>query len=185
MAEEDKAKKAETVKDKGMKFFRFGDYEEAAALFGEAQALYVELGDQEGQAEMLNNLGAVHTQERRWDEAADSFNQAKDLFDSLGHKDGKAQTLGNLGTMWGHRGDKDMAVEHLKAAADLFHETGERDKEAATLRALSRIRLGQARWFEALHFYDLSLACADPPGAKERILRRLVQVPLNILTRPQ
>jgi len=185
MAEEDKAVKAEDLKEEGIRLFRFGDYDEAAELFDEAHSLYVELGDAKGQAEMLNNLGAIHTQEGRWNEAAESFNQAKEIFDSLGDKDGQAQTVGNLGTMYRHQGDKENAVDHLRSAADLFHEAGERSKEAATLRVMSRIRLGQARWFEALHFYDLSLACVQPPGAKERILRRLIQIPLNMLTGPQ
>jgi len=185
MMEEGKAAKAEHLKDEGIRLFRFGDYDEAAALFDEAHGLYVELDDRKGQAEMLNNLGAIHRQEERWNEAAESFNQAKEIVDSLGDRDGQARTLGNLGTVYRHQGDKENAVDHLRSAADLFGEAGERSKEAATLRVISRIRLGQARWFEALHFYDLSLACVDAPGAKERILRRLVQIPLSMLTRPQ
>ena len=185
MMEEGKAAKAERLKDEGIGLFRFGDYDEAAALFDQAHGLYVELDDRKGQAEMLNNLGAIHRQEERWNEAAESFNQAKEIVDSLGDSDGQARTLGNLGTVYRHQGDKENAVDHLRSAADLFGEAGERSEQAATLRVISHIRLGQARWFEALHFYDLSLACVDPPGAKERILRRLVQIPLSMLTRPQ
>ncbi|TKJ27712.1 MAG: hypothetical protein CEE40_12900 [Chloroflexi bacterium B3_Chlor] len=181
----DKAAEADSLKERGMKLFRFGEYEEAASLFGEAHALYVDLNDEKGQGETLNNLGAVRTQEGHWDQAAEAFDKARQIFESLGDKNGEAQTLGNLGTMYRHRGDKEGAVEHLKAAADLFHETGGREMESATLRAISRIRLGQAKWFEALHFYDLSLASAEPPGVKERILRRLIQIPLNMLARPQ
>jgi hypothetical protein len=76
-------------------------------------------------------------------------------------------------------------VEHLKRAVDLFAEAGDREKEAATLRLISRIRLGQAKWLEALHFYDLSLACVEPPGIKQRTLRRLIQIPFGMLSRPQ
>ena len=181
----DKSTKADSLKEQGIKLFRFGEYEEAAEVFEEAHTLYVELDDQKGQGEMLNNLGAVHTQEGRWDEAAEAFSKARSTFESLEDKKGKAQTLGNLGTMYRHQGDKQKAIENLKAAADLFHESGEQGMESATLRAISRIHLGQARWFEALHFYDLSLSAVEPPGVKERTLRRLVQIPLNMLTRPQ
>ncbi|MGB9301970.1 MAG: tetratricopeptide repeat protein, partial [Anaerolineae bacterium] len=83
------------------------------------------------------------------------------------------------------QGDNEAAVEHLKRAVDLFAEAGDREKEAATLRLISRIRLGQARWLEALHFYDLSLACVEPPGIKQRMLRRLIQIPFGMLSRPQ
>lgn len=182
MEHEDKSAKAESLKEEGIRLFRFGEYEEAAACFSEAHALYGELDNAKGEGEMLNNLGAIHTQERHWEEALEAFNRAKTIFESLGDKDGQAQTLGNLGTMYRHQGDKETSVEHLKEAANLFNETGDREKEAATLRVISRIRLGQARWFEALHFYDLSLACVEPPGLKERILRRLIQIPLSMLT---
>jgi tetratricopeptide (TPR) repeat protein len=134
---------------------------------------------------MLNNLGAIHTQEERWEEASEAFGKAMSAFESLGDQVGQAQTLGNLGTMYRYHGDNETAVQHLKQATDLLHDAGEGAKEAATLRLLSRIRLGQARWLEALHFYDLSLGCVQPPGIKERVLRRLLQIPFGMLSRPQ
>jgi len=185
MGDEGKSAKAESWKEEGMKLFRSAEYEEAVASFDQAHALYVELDNARGQGEMLNNLGAIHTQEGQWEEAIEAFNKARAIFESLEDEDGQAQTLGNLGTTYRHQGDKETSVEYLKQAANLFHETGDPKKEATTLRVISRIRLGQARWFEALHFYDLSLACVKPPGLKERILRRLVQIPLNMLSPPQ
>jgi tetratricopeptide (TPR) repeat protein len=183
--EQDKSAEVNSLKEQGIRMFRFGEYEEATELFQSAYALYQELGDDRGRAEMLNNLGAVHTQEERWDKATEAFNEAMAAFKSLEDLNGQGQTLGNLGTMYRYRGDSEAAVQHLKQAADLFHETADREKEAATLRLLSRIRLGQARWLEALHFYDLALACAQPPGIKERVLRRLLQIPFSMLSRPQ
>jgi tetratricopeptide (TPR) repeat protein len=184
MGDESKSAKAESLKEEGIKLFRFGEYEEAASSFSEAHALYVELDNARGQGEMLNNLGAIHTQQGEWEQAVDAFSKSRMVFEALDDTDGLAQTLGNLGTMYRHQGDAEKSVEYLKEAANLFQETGDSEKQASTLRVISRIRLGQARWFEALHFYDLSLTCIEPPGLKERILRRVVQIPLNILTRP-
>jgi tetratricopeptide (TPR) repeat protein len=183
--QEDKSAEANTLKEQGIKMFRFGEYEEAMELFQRAHSAYVEVGDARGQAEMLNNLGAIHTQEERWEEASEAFGKAMSAFESLGDQVGQAQTLGNLGTMYRYHGDNETAVQHLKQATDLLHDAGEGAKEAATLRLLSRIRLGQARWLEALHFYDLSLGCVQPPGIKERVLRRLLQIPFGMLSRPQ
>ena len=185
MIREDGLPEASALKEQGIKLFRYGEYGEAAEFFEKAAKLYEEAGDQKGQAEMLNNVGAVRTQEEEWDGAAAAFAQAKSMFESLGDEDGQAQTLGNLGTMYRHQGDGDAAVEHLKEAVELFRKIGDREKQAATLRLVSRIRLGQARWLEALHFYDLSLACVEPQGIKERTLRRLLQIPFGMLSRPQ
>jgi len=184
MARDDDSGTASELKEQGIKMFRFGEYEEAAERFQEARAHYERTGDRRGQAEMLNNLGAVYTQEERWDEATESFREAQHMFEALDDQSGRAQTLGNLGTMYRHRGDAETAVDTLKQAVELFHEAGEADKEAATLALISRIRLGQAKWLEALHFYDLSLACHQPPGLKARILRPLIRIPFNLLSRP-
>ncbi len=184
MAQDDDSAAANSLKEQGLRMFRFGEYEEAAEHFQNARALYDRLGNQRGQAEMLNNLGAVHTEQERWPEAAEAFDQARQIFETLDDTSGKAQTLGNLGTMYRHQGEHETAVAHLKQAIALLHEAGDPQKEAATLRLISRIRLGQARWLEALHFYDLSLACVQPPGFKERILRRLLQIPFSMLSRP-
>ncbi|HEM60727.1 MAG TPA: tetratricopeptide repeat protein [Chloroflexi bacterium] len=175
---------ASTLKEEGIKMFRFGEYEEATQHFQEALALYERSGDQRGQAEMLNNLGAVLTQQERWTQAAEALSKAGQIFESLGDESGQGQTLGNLGAMYHHQGESEKAVETLKQAIDLFRRADSADKEAATLRLVSRIRLGQARWLEALHFYDLSLACVQPPGLKERILRALLKIPFNLLSRP-
>jgi tetratricopeptide (TPR) repeat protein len=185
MTENPRSVEANSLKDEGIKLFRYGEYDEAAELFQKAQTLYEELGDVKGQAEMLNNVGAVRTQQERWDDAAEAFAQARSTFERLEDTDGQAQTLGNMGTMYRNQGDNEAAVEHLKQAVDLFAEAADRDKQAATLRLISRIRLGQAKWLEALHFYDLSLACVEPPRIKQRTLRRLIQVPFGLLSRPQ
>lgn len=80
------------------------------------------------------------------------------------------------------RGQREEAVDSLKEAANLLREAGEREKEAKTLELISRIRLEQRRWLEALHFYDLSLA-AHPKGIKGTILRPLLKIPLSLLSR--
>jgi tetratricopeptide (TPR) repeat protein len=184
MAQDENSAEAGSLKEQGLKMFRFGEYEEAAESFEKARDLYKTIGDQTGEAEMLNNLGAVHTHEERWKEAREAFEKAAEIFVASGDEDGHAQTLGNLGTMYRYQGDSDTAVAYLKQAIELFHEAGDAPKEAATLGLISRIRLGQAKWLEALHFYDLSLACVQPPGVKQRILRRLTQVPFGLLSRP-
>ncbi len=185
MTLEEASAEAGALKEQGIKLFRYGEYEEAAEVFGKAVKLYEEADDQKGQAEMLNNVGAVRTQEERWDDATAAFARARSMFESLGDEGGLAQTLGNLGAMYRYQGDSDAAVERLKEAIELFRHVGDREKQAATLRLVSRIRLGQARWLEALHFYDLSLACAEPQGIKQRALRRLLQIPFGMLSRPQ
>lgn len=174
--------RAQSLKEEGLRRYRLGDYEAAASLFKEAEGLFVEAGDLRGQGEMLNNLGILHLQAQRWAEAQKAFERAKENFVSSEDNLGRAQTLGNLGELFRRRGEREKAVDSLREAANLLREAGEREKEAKTLELISRIRLEQRRWLEALHFYDLSLA-AHSGGLKGTILRPLVKIPLSLLSR--
>jgi len=174
--------RAESLKEEGLRLYRQGDYEVASSLFIEAESLFAEAGDLRGQGEMLNNLGVLHLQAQRWEEARKAFERAKEKFISAEDKVGLAQTLGNLGELFRRRGQREEAVGSLKEAANLLQEVGEREKEAKTLELISRIRLEERRWLEALHFYDLSLA-AHSGGLKGTILRPLVKIPLSLLYR--
>ncbi len=174
--------RAESLKEEGLHLYRLGDCEAAASLFLEAEGVFAEAGDLRGQGEMLNNLGVLYVRARRWAEAQKAFEKAKGRFVSAEDNLGRAQTLGNLGDLFRRRGLEEEAVDSLKEAANLLREVGEREKEAKTLELISRIRLEQRRWLEALHFYDLSLA-AHSGGIKGTILRPLVKIPLSLLSR--
>lgn len=174
--------RAQSLKEEGLRLHRLGDYEAASSIFKEAEGLFAEAGDLRGQGETLNNLGVLHLQAQRWAEAQKAFERAKEKFVSLEDNLGRAQTLGNLGELFRRRGQREKAVDSLREATNLLREAGEREKEAKTLELISRIRLEQRRWFEALHFYDLSLA-AHSGGLKRTILRPLVKIPLSLLYR--
>ncbi len=174
--------RAQSLKEEGLRRYRLGDYEAATSLFQEAEGLFAKAGDLRGQGEMLNNLGILHLHFQRWAEAQKAFERAEEGFVSLEDNLGRAQTLGNLGELFRRRGQREKAVDSLREAASLLREAGEREKEAKTLELISRIRLEQRRWFEALHFYDLSLA-AHSGGLKGTLLRPLVKIPLSLLSR--
>lgn len=174
--------RAESLKEEGLRLYRLSDYEAATSLFREAEGVFAEAGDLRGQGEMLNNLGVLHLQAEWWAEAQKAFEGANEKFISAEDNLGRAQSLGNLGELFRRREQREEAVDSLKEAANLLREVGEREKEAKTLELISRIRLEQRRWLEALHFYDLSLA-AHSGGLKGTILRRLVKIPLSLLSR--
>jgi len=174
--------RAESLKEEGLRLYRLGDHEAAAAIFKEAEGLFAEAGDLRGQGEMLNNLGVLHLQAQRWAEAEKAFESANEKFVSAEDNLGRAQTLGNFGELFRRRGKREEAVDSLKEAAALLREAGQREKEAKTLELISRIRLEERRWLEALHFYDLSLA-AHPGRVKGAILRPLIKIPLSLLSR--
>ena len=178
------SERAESLKGRGIRLYGEGQYEASAACFEEARALFAAVGDIRGQGETLNNLGVISLQAECWEEARERFEEAGRLFESLADIGGRAQTLGNLGELARRLGRREEAVEYLKEAADLLREVDEGEEERAkTLELISRVRLEEGRWLEALYFYDLRLGCFSHPGLKERLLHWLVKIPLSLLTR--
>lgn len=171
------------AKERGISLFRQGDHSGAAASFEEAQRLFASQGDRRNEGEMLNNLAVIHIQGRDWQKSEDTLRQAVVVFEALGDRSNWAQALGNLGELHRRRGKSEEAVSTLKEAAGLLHESGERDKESRTWQLISGIRLGQGRWLEALHFYDLALGALEWPSLGRRLLRKLIQIPLGMMAR--
>lgn len=62
---------AKALKDEGLKLYRDGRYEEAAAKFAEAQLAFVTAGDQKEAAECVNNRGVCFRQAAKFDEATE------------------------------------------------------------------------------------------------------------------
>ncbi|MBI2846137.1 MAG: tetratricopeptide repeat protein [Chloroflexi bacterium] len=175
--------KANQAKEEGLTLYRQGEYAQAAAEFAEAQRLFAAAGDRRREAEMLNNLGVVHIQLQDWEAATDFFRQAASVFETLGDVGNRGQALGNIGELYRRQGKNEEAVEALRQAAELLREAKEREKEARTWQLISRIRLGQGRWLEALHFYDLALEASEKPGLMKRLLRRFIRIPLVMMSR--
>lgn len=174
---------ARVLKEKAMELYRRGEYPGAAASLTEARALFQAQGARREEAEALNNLGVVHLLLEHWGEAAQALEQARVAFVELEDLGGQGEALGNLGVLYRRRGDAEGAVATLKDAADLLQRAGKWEAAMHTYRAAARIRLGQGRILEFLHFYDLSLACFDKPSWGNRLLRKLIQIPLGLLTR--
>ncbi len=169
-------------RETGLRLFRQGDLVGAARAFEDAEGLFEALGDLKAQGETMNDLGVTRVRMRQWDGADSAFRKAEHIFRDLEDVAGEARVLGNRGELYRHKGRPEEAVGTLKSAADLLLHAGEDRDGSRTLLQIARIRLGQARWFEFLHFYDLSLACINPPGARERVLRWLIRIPMGLLS---
>lgn len=169
-------------REAGARLFRQGDLLGAAQAFEDAGAMFEAVGELRAQGEAMNDLGVARLRLRQWDGADSAFRRAEGIFRGIGDEAGQARALGNRGELYRRKGRPEEAVGALKSAADLLLHAGEDDDGARTLLRIARIRLGQARWFEFLHFYDLSLACVEHPGVKERILRWLIRIPMGLLS---
>ncbi len=170
------------LKEEGVRLYREGSYAEAAARFSAARPLYAAQGEAGLAGEMLNNLGLCRRAQKQWDAARTALEEALAEFRALGDRAREAQALGNLGALAEAQGDKPQAGKHYEQAAEIFKELGDRENRAHTLQALSALQLKEGRHFEALATMEAGLEDAPKLSVQKRLLRRLIQWPMRMLT---
>jgi len=115
------------------------------------------LGDRQGEAQTLTNLGNVYRLQGRWEEAIANYEKALEIFRKLGDRHGEAQTLTNLGNVYQLQGRWEEAIANYEKALEIFRALGDRQGEGKTLNNLGSVYLQQGRWEEAIANYEKAL----------------------------
>jgi tetratricopeptide (TPR) repeat protein len=114
------------------------DYERAAALYEDALALYRELEDKRGIAQVLQNVAYVAYQRTEYAQAVALCQEALVLFRELGDKRGIAGTLRDLGWCTSVQPDAHLDVVALgEEARSLYRELGDKSGSADALLMLA------------------------------------------------
>src|SRR5881227_3066603 len=149
--------------------FRQGDIAVAAALLQESLDLYLELGDEEGIARGIAEVGSIAIAEQDLDRATALYEEAVPLFRSQGKLSRLAASLGNLGTIAHMRGDHETAVVYYAEAIDASRQAGDEDGAAVNLHNLGRAELAIGRTEQGLEALRESLAIGRRLGYREVI----------------
>jgi tetratricopeptide (TPR) repeat protein len=163
-----------TVKEEGMKLYRAGRYEDAAAKFVEAQQLFANESNPKEVAECANNRGVCWRQATKFEEAIAAFEEARPLFQGLNDLVGEGQAVGNLAAVVEAQGDKQRAGELYLEAIDLFTKAGAKDYAKDTYTALSKLKLKQRDVVGAMTAFDSGLEQLDKPNLIERMARKII-----------
>src|SRR5262249_816917 len=84
-----------------------------------ALQLWQSTGDQQGEAYILNEIGAVHTDLRELQKAVDHYTQALPLRKAIGDRGEEAITLNNLGFAYSLMGEWQKALDNYNQALPL------------------------------------------------------------------
>jgi predicted ATPase/transcriptional regulator with XRE-family HTH domain len=153
-----------------------GEYVHAAALYEEALALRRMLGDRQGIASSLTNLGVVSDRRGDHERAAALYDEALGLNRELGDRLGEAKVLGNLGSALGHQGNfKREAALYLEALT-LFRQLGDTQSIAVALDNLGLVAFRQGDIDRAGSLYEEALALFRDLGDKDGIAGSLTSL---------
>ena len=149
--------------------FRQGDSRIAAGYVQKSLELYRELGDEEGIARAIAELGGIAIHEGDLDRARERYEEAVPLFRQQGRQSRVAAALGNLGTIAHMQHDYATAVGYYDEAIELAKGSGDIDGAAVNLHNLARSELALGRAEAGLEALRESLAIARDLGYREVI----------------
>jgi len=128
---------------------RLGEATEFEQLNLDALAAYRRIEDEEGIADVYNNLGLAYKNACQWDKAVRALVQARDICERLGLSRRLARTLGNLGIVYTKTRDFHEAVAHLRRARRLATALGDELTVASCLNSLGRVLVYMGRYGHA------------------------------------
>jgi predicted ATPase/DNA-binding XRE family transcriptional regulator len=127
----------------GMLAYRQGDYEVATRWLQESEALYQDLNDAGGLADVLNTWGNVAFDEGDYERAMALYERGLNLRRQMGDRWRLVASLNNMGGLARYRGDLERARRLLEESLHLAQELGHRVGVAVALTALGEVARDQ------------------------------------------
>lgn len=134
-----------------------GDYQAARAMAEEGLALCRALGDRQGIATMLKDLGIVYDYQGDLDTAASLYRESMEIFRDLGDRWGVATNLSNLGTLADMRGQWAEARALYEQSLTLRREIQDKMGVASSLSNLAFTCFQEADYDTASAMWEESL----------------------------
>ncbi|MDR7274836.1 BTAD domain-containing putative transcriptional regulator [Catenuloplanes atrovinosus] len=139
-----------------------GHVAEAVAMHAHARDAARLTGDVAAEAQLLNNVALIYSQQGRFPQAAEYLRAAIDAARRCGDLAAETRALGNLGHVDAWLGRYDDAAARLREALELCRRTGDRAAEARVLGNLGQIYRRQGRHADAEAHLRRSVAlCRD------------------------
>jgi tetratricopeptide (TPR) repeat protein len=169
--------RAETLVKRGRLRWLLGDYEDATADLTLAKDLYGASGDHKaGEADALNNLGAVLRETASYRAAVEALETALRMFKDIDDLHGEAEALQNLGATLRFMGDYPPAQAALERSLALSRSLASRHGEAVALTYLGAVLQETGDLHGAWASCEASLAINREIGSRHGEAETLVKL---------
>lgn len=152
-----------------------GDYKHAEILYGQALMLRRSIGDVNGAAYALNNLGMVATEWGDLAHAATLLEESVSCFRALRNAHGTAFALNNLGRVLLYQGKDARATALLQESLTLWRSMGNTQGVAETLCDLGQVALRHREYTWAASLYQESLTLLQKLGNERRLMASCIE----------
>jgi tetratricopeptide (TPR) repeat protein len=142
----------------GIIYFSYGDFSRSLQLFQNSHDIYESLGDQDGIANLLNNIGTIYHKWDDFEKALHYYHQSNDLFERMGMIRRLPLTYNNLGAISIEMGKYEEALELFQRSLEIHKQLG----DSSITNLLSNIGVAYQRlqnfekavdYFQQAHVY--------------------------------
>jgi tetratricopeptide (TPR) repeat protein len=165
----------------GKSSYSSGKYQEAAQFYKAAADGYAAEGDNLIAAEMKNNQCVALLQTGDAEGALVAVSGTEEIFEAAEDTYRQAMAAGNMASALEALGNIEEAEHGYRRSADLLEGIGESELRANVMQSLSAMQLKAGRQLEALASMQAGVEDIKRPSIKQRLLKKLLNVPFNLL----
>jgi CHAT domain-containing protein/Tfp pilus assembly protein PilF len=142
----------------GIALYQKSQWREALGKLAEALKIFQRIGDTNGEAKALTNIGVVYDSLSRYTEALSYHQQALEIARKIGDVAGEAKNLTGIGNVYDHLGQHAEALSYYKQALAIDRKIGDVAGEAKNLTGIGYVHDSLGQYTEALSYYKQALA---------------------------
>ncbi len=140
------------------------DYTLALEYYEKSLTIQEAIGDKNGAANCLNNMGNIHLYQGNYPLALEYYEQSLAIREAIGDKKGIASSLVNIGALYQNRGNYPRALEYYQKTLAIRQEIGDTQGLSTSLNNIGVIYESQGNYSRALEYYQRSLAIEEETG---------------------
>ena len=147
-----------------IRHYKQGNCKVAERLYYESLEMIERLGNLQGKAAMLHNLGVLAHDRGDYEEAERLYRESLEIKKRLGNLQGKAATLHQLGILAHDQGNLEEAERLYRESLEIEEGLGDLQGKAATLHALGVLAYNRSDYEKAERLYHESLEIEERLG---------------------
>ncbi len=165
------------------KAYQAQQYAQAADLFEQAAQTFTAQGDVLSAAEMSSNRSVALLQAGDANGAYQAAQGVDRVFALAGDTRRQAMAVGNEAAALEGLNQLQPALLKYQECAELLKQVGDNESRAMVLKSISQIQMRTGHQLEALASMDAALEQHKRLSIKERMLKKLLKVPFQMLNR--